>query len=94
MAVPLSGLSAQRQRGVALITALLIVALATIAAVAMASRQQLDVRRTANILDGDQAFFYALGVESWARRILVRDQRDGQIDHPGEDWAQLSTPSA
>ena len=90
MAVPLPRL--KRQRGVALITALLIVALATIAAVAMASRQQLDVRRTANILDGDQTFFYAIGVESWARRILVRDLKDGRTDHPGEDWARRLPP--
>ena len=43
------------QRGVALITALLVIALVTAAAVAMASRQQLDIRRTANILQRDQA---------------------------------------
>ncbi|HEY9197852.1 MAG TPA: type II secretion system minor pseudopilin GspK, partial [Gammaproteobacteria bacterium] len=93
MAVPLSRMSGP-QRGVALITALLVVALATVAAVAMASRQQLDVRRTANLLDGDQAYLYALGVESWARVVLARDARDNQVDKLDEDWAKRLSPIA
>jgi general secretion pathway protein K len=62
-----------KQRGVALIIALLVVALATFAAVAMTARQQLDIRRTANVINGEQAYMYALGGESWAKRILLRD---------------------
>lgn len=93
MAVPLSRMN-RPQRGVALITALLVVALATVAAVAMASRQQLDVRRTANLLDGDQAYLYALGVESWARVALARDARDNQVDKLDEDWANRLSPIA
>jgi general secretion pathway protein K len=76
-----------RQRGVALITALLVVALATVAAVAMATRQQLDIRRTGNLLHGEQAYTYLLGAESWARVVLARDLRDSQIDTLSEDWA-------
>lgn len=91
MAVPFSGLN-HSQRGVALITALLVVALATVAAVAMAARQQLDVRRTANLLDGDQAYAYALGVESWARVVLTRDE--AQVDRLDEDWAKRLSPIA
>jgi general secretion pathway protein K len=79
--------AAARQRGVALITALLVVALATVAAVAMATRQQLDIRRTGNLLHGEQAYTYLLGAESWARVVLARDLRDSQIDTLSEDWA-------
>jgi general secretion pathway protein K len=79
--------TAGRQRGVALITALLVVALATVAAVAMATRQQLDIRRTGNLLHGEQAYTYLLGAESWARVVLARDLRDSQIDTLSEDWA-------
>lgn len=93
MAVPVSRMNG-RQRGVALITALLVVALATVAAVAMASRQQLDVRRTANLLDGDQAYLYALGVESWGRVALARDARDNQVDKLDEGWAKRLSPIA
>lgn len=76
------------QRGVALLTAILVVALATVAAVSLAVHQQLDTRRTANVLDADQAYEYALGVETWARVILARDARDNKVDDLGEAWAR------
>lgn len=78
-----------RTRGVALVTVLLVVALATIAAVAMAARQQLDIRRTGNILDGDQAYLYALGAENWAVGVLDQDRRDNQVDRLGDAWATV-----
>jgi general secretion pathway protein K len=79
-------------RGAALITAMLITALVTIAAVAMASRQQLDLRRSATLLGRDQAYLYALGAESWAIQILARDREDNQRDDLGEDWAETIPP--
>jgi general secretion pathway protein K len=30
---------------------------------------------------------FALGVESWAQQMLMRDKRNNQIDSLGEDWA-------
>ena len=75
------------QSGVALLTALLVVALATVAAVAMTTRQQLDVRRTGNLLHSEQAWAYVLGAESWARVVLARDARDSKVDNLAEDWA-------
>lgn len=95
MAIPAAGLSSRkRNRGVALITALLVVALATVAAVAMAARQQLDVRRTANLLDGDQAYAYAEAVEGWGRMILDRDAKANVVDKPDDTWAQQLPPIA
>jgi len=79
--------SAVRERGVALVTALLVVAIATVAAVSMASRQQLDIRRTATLLHGEQAWAYVLGAENWARVVLRRDARDSQVDTLAEDWS-------
>ena len=75
------------QRGVALITALLVVALVSVAAVGMANRQQLDIRRTGNLLHGDQARAYVLGAESWARVVLRRDLQESEVDTLEEDWA-------
>lgn len=80
------------QRGVALITVMLVVALATTAAVNMAGRQQLDIRRTENVLYQGQALMYLLGVESWARQFLSDDRRKNKIDHLGEDWAVRLPP--
>ncbi len=80
-------MNADRQRGVALITALLVVAIATVAAVAMAARQQLDVRRTAGLLHGEQAWAYVLGAEDWAKVVLRRDALNSQVDTLSEDWS-------
>jgi general secretion pathway protein K len=78
---------------VALITALLVVAMATAAAVAMVSRQQVDIRRSANLLAADQALLYADGVEDWAAQVLRRDRDDGgKSDNLGEDWATRLPP--
>lgn len=76
-----------RQRGVAIITALLIVAIATTVSVTISTRLQLDVRRTGNIIAGDQAYLYTLAAESWSQRVLKQDRKDNGIDHTGEDWA-------
>jgi general secretion pathway protein K len=82
----------RRNQGVALITAVLITAAIAIAAVAMAAQQTLDVRRTANIINGDRSYVFALGVESWAMQILLRDRRANQTDNLHEDWALQLPP--
>ena len=81
-----------RQRGVALVTALLVVSLATVAAVAMATRFQVDMRRTGNLLNGEQAYAYAMAAESWAYVILRRDRADNEHDSLDEDWATALPP--
>ncbi|HEX4301020.1 MAG TPA: type II secretion system minor pseudopilin GspK [Gammaproteobacteria bacterium] len=82
-----------RQRGVALITALVVVAIAAGLAVAIAWQTTLDTRRTANLVQGDQAMEYALGAEAWAEEILARDGRKYQnVTALGQDWAQQLPP--
>lgn len=84
-----------RQQGVALITVMLIVALATVAAVHMTTRDQLDQRRTGNRLALVQAHELALGGERWAAAVLARDLREGdqpQIDSRDQDWARVLPP--
>ena len=73
----------RRQRGVALLTAMLVVALATMAVVAMTGRQQLDIRRTANVLTGDQAYQLALAVEAYALRLLERPRTPDELPWSG-----------
>jgi general secretion pathway protein K len=79
-------------RGVALITAILVVALATTVAVAMMSALQLDIRRSANLLGHDQALLYAQGVEDWAAQVLRRDRKDSASDTLHEEWATVLPP--
>ena len=76
-----------RNRGVALITAMLISALAGIVAYNLAWDNALDVRRTMVLLGHDQGVQVALGAESWVVGILHQDQEDSQTDHLGEIWA-------
>lgn len=77
----------KREAGVALVTALLVVALATAAAVAMVGRQQLDIRRTANVLDWDQGYLYVLGLEDFAGQVLREDRQKNKVDNFEDDWA-------
>lgn len=81
-----------RQAGVALLTALLVTALATIAAVAMFQRRHLELSRTQNMLNRDQAYFYLLGAEAHAREILQADADKNAVDYLGETWATRLPP--
>jgi general secretion pathway protein K len=84
-----------RQSGVALLTAIIIVAMASIAAVAMAHQMQLSIRRTGNIMRSDQGFYVALGGEAWSRVMLIQDLKDdGDKGYDGldEEWAQEYPP--
>jgi general secretion pathway protein K len=76
-----------QQAGVALITALLITALATIVAVSMLGQQHLAIRRSTNFIHHDQALQYAFGGETWAMRILIRDLSLNKIDGLQDIWA-------
>ncbi len=77
------------QGGVALITVLLVVFLATIAAASLATVQHFAIRRGELLLHRQQAMLYARGAEAWAVQILARDRRDNDTDHLDENWAAL-----
>jgi general secretion pathway protein K len=81
-----------RQRGVALIMAIVMVAIATVLAVRIGTRASLDLRRTAGLIALDQAWHVALGAEAWAIEVLRKDREDSETDHPGERWAQPIPP--
>jgi general secretion pathway protein K len=74
-------------RGVALITAMLITALATIVAANLAWDNALDIRRTTVLLAYEQAAQLAPGAESWVSTILRQDLEDSDTDHLQEIWA-------
>ena len=62
-----------RQRGVALITAIVVVAIATVLAVRIGTRAAMDLRRTAGPVALDQGWHVALGAEAWAIEVLSDD---------------------
>jgi general secretion pathway protein K len=81
------------QHGVAMITAILIVALATILAVHVGYQSFLDQRRTAGVFSFDQGFQVALGAEAWVADVLQKDARQsGKTDDYTEEWAMRIPP--
>ena len=79
-----------RQRGVALITAIVLVAIATVLAVHIGTRAALDLRRTTGLAALDQGWQVALGAEAWAAEVLKDDEPDS--DNLAEAWAQPLPP--
>lgn len=60
----------RQQQGVALVVVLLIFALASLIAIQMSSRLQIDVQRTTNLLALDKGAVYARGAEAYAMALL------------------------
>ena len=81
-----------RQRGVALITAILITALVSSVALSLAWDNALDMRRTMTLLYRDQAVHVAMGAENWVQTILRDDLSETDTDHLGEIWASDLPP--
>lgn len=79
-----------RQTGIALITVLLVLSLATVAAVSMTTRQQLDIRRTTNVLRIEEGYMALLAAEEFAKALLLYDLTQTKIpkdqDGFGDYW--------
>lgn len=79
-----------RQRGVALITVMLVFVLVAVIATEMLRRSQLSLRSVGNLIETRQAYYYALGGEAYARQLLAKDAVDGRdnVDTLNEAWAK------
>ncbi|MEC9407622.1 MAG: type II secretion system minor pseudopilin GspK [Pseudomonadota bacterium] len=75
------------QRGVAVLTAIFVMALASIAAASLAYRQNIAFHRTEALKHSEQAWWVARGVADWATTLLEKDREQGEVDHLGEFWA-------
>ncbi|MEN5093728.1 type II secretion system minor pseudopilin GspK [Pseudomonas protegens] len=83
--------SPARQRGVALLSVLLITALVTLVVSNMLARQRLNLHSSSNLLQQQQLWNLALSGESWARQQLLEDARSEGgllVTHLGQHWAQ------
>ncbi len=78
----------RRERGVAAITAILIVAVAASAATFMLAQQSAMIDQATLVASRAQADLYADAGLDWARGVLAEDARHGAVDHLGEGWAQ------
>jgi general secretion pathway protein K len=81
------------QRGIALLTAIILVAVATIAATAIAWQSQLSARRGIAVFTVTQSLALAQGAEAMAAYAL-RDnrQKNPGVVSPGQSWAKPYGP--
>ena len=75
-----------RQAGVALLAALILIMALVFILGNIFYRHQIDISQTSQALHRDQALLLALSGENWARQMLEADNVD--YDHFGETWAQ------
>ncbi|WP_319380145.1 type II secretion system minor pseudopilin GspK [Thiomicrorhabdus sp.] len=80
------------ERGFALITVLLVVALVAILSSELLYRQYADLKRSAQRLHQTQSLAVVWGLESWVRLGLKADLKDNQVDHLEEVWATPMPP--
>jgi len=90
-------LKLRKQRGVAVLTVLLIVAIGASLAYALASQQAMIMAQSRHVLVGDALNDLLIGGEVLGRQILYKDHIDGvdnppQRDHLNEEWAQAVPP--
>lgn len=79
----------RRQRGIALVVALLAVALAMLLVLSLLDRGELTLARSRNAWRAEQAGQLMDGLELAVQRRLLLDQRDtGAVDSLGEEWAR------
>lgn len=86
----------QRQCGAALITVLLIFAIASYLVGDMLDRLDGDIRRTTNVIGQDQAYVYARSAEQLAINVLIQDLKNDYEKDPAlprDDLAEIwATP--
>ena len=79
----------KQQRGIALITILVMVALATILAATIVKRQANMAENTAYLMRQNQSLMYAKSAEAFFSELLVDDAENAaDIDHLQENWAK------
>ncbi len=91
-------LQKRRQKGVALITVMLVVAVATAISTLMMVREQRAIARTSSMLNGSQTEQYNFASEDFAMELLAEDARNdassghGAVDSLFELWATQWPP--
>ncbi len=82
------------QRGVALITVLLVLAIASVAVVSMSTARQAGIRRTDNQLLAAQRWELALALEQQASAVLAEDAKSNAFDGSDDGWNKRSLQSS
>ena len=79
----------RQQKGIALLTILMMVALATILAASIAKHQANTAESTAYLMRQNQSLLYAKSAETFFSALLKDDAKNaGAVDHLQENWAK------
>ena len=90
-----------RQRGVAFISILLVLAVLATLAIYSAEDQHIAIRRMENLGGSEQGYQVNLSGEQWVVKVLEKDMANDKeaaasetpaIDHQGELWGNLGPP--
>jgi len=81
-----------RQRGIALITAIILVAIAAVLATAIGFASAMAARRASTVFGGDQALLAAEGAEAMAAFVLKQSGSSNGSYSLDEPWAQPYGP--
>jgi general secretion pathway protein K len=80
--------AARTQRGIAMVTAVMIVAIAAVIAAQIAFAQQIWMRQLENTFDRGATDWLRRGALHWASTAIVDDTlKNNTVDHLGEPWA-------
>ena len=82
----------RRQRGIALITAVVLVAIATVLATSIGFAAVMAARRASAAFGADQALLAAEGAEAMAGYVLTQSGATSGSDSPDQVWAQPYGP--
>lgn len=85
-------MSGRRERGVALIAAVLVVALAVMLVAALLDHGEAARARARNVQRAEQGWQLMLGLEAWAASALRQDLQQSGIDSREDVWGQDIPP--
>lgn len=82
-----------KSHGIALLTVLLVVSIASIIAVSLIKRQWIDIRKTQNTQRMEQSWLYAQSVDAWAIGRLYDDANKNTVDSEKDGWNHPIEPT-
>ncbi len=82
----------RKQKGFALLTVLLVVALVTMVMSELLYNQHVQIKRSAYMIHQAHSMSVAYGFEGWVKKGLAADLRSNKVDHLKEQWAQKLVP--
>lgn len=80
------------QRGFALLTVLLVVALVSLVTSELLYEQEVQIKRSGFMIHQAHSLSVGYGFEGWVKTGLKADADDNQTDHLNEQWAQPLPP--